>query len=223
MHKTCIHFLVDFLLLALPFLNRKTLRITSCTQSCTLNREIHMLLKHLVGKHLRFPDCCLFFSATHCTLPGCCQQNKTVSYIYAVCLFFKKFALSLNMTSEDVCVFQNWKTTRSLLQVWTCLYGNDCFWVASLSAFVILPCLCPSILNKEIHAITSISLTVTGCMFYLLLDMYSVGFAPFSPMLVQCHITQPTNYLIVVGGESLPEKTRGTSSSTLSVQVRGKY
>lgn len=64
-----------------------------------------MLLKHLVGKHLRrVPDCCSFFSATHCTLPGCCQQNKTVSYIYAVCLFFKKFALSLNMTSEDVCV-----------------------------------------------------------------------------------------------------------------------
>lgn len=182
-----------------------------------------MLLKHLVGKHLRrVPDCCSFFSATHCTLPGCCQQNKTVSYIYAVCLFFKKFALSLNMTSEDVCVcvseLENYQE-----QVWTCLYGNDCFWVASLSAFVILPCLCPSILNKEIHAITSISLTVTACMFYLLLDMYSVGFAPFSPMLVQCHITQPTNYLIVVGGESLPEKTRGTSSSTLSVQVRGKY
>lgn len=183
-----------------------------------------MLLKHLVGKHLRrVPDCCSFFSATHCTLPGCCQQNKTVSYIYAVCLFFKKFALSLNMTSEDVCVcFRTGKLPGVYCKSEHACMGMT-FWVASLSAFVILPCLCPSILNKEIHAITSISLTVTACMFYLLLDMYSVGFAPFSPMLVQCHITQPTNYLIVVGGESLPEKTRGTSSSTLSVQVRGKY
>lgn len=108
-------FLVDFLPLALPFLNRKTPRITSCTQSCTLNREIHMLLRHLVGKHLRRVVRFSLQRIVHC----CCQQNKTVSYIYAVCLFFKKFAVLKHGFRGCVCVseLENYRESTASLNV----------------------------------------------------------------------------------------------------------
>lgn len=101
---------------ALPFLNRKTLRITSCTQSCILNREIHAA--ETFGRKT-FKNCCSFLSATHCTLPGCCQQNKTVSYIYAVCLFFETFAVLKHDFRGCVCVseLENYRPSTASLNV----------------------------------------------------------------------------------------------------------